>query len=1392
MNYTRTAAGLLSAQYRSVLKKCFLINMGLFALGAFPAQASIDDYKGVEYTGKGTAGIASPVYFKWTQDTDYNIYKLVTTTEAAEADITTKNIDEQTFGDDDFFPGYDPATGELAGVVYGNIRDASANAFIIGQQGDDNLTVDGIWIGGNIDNTQGGEVWPIGSAVSTNIKGLKSVSGKFLGNSIKTGNITVGHVPYYGATYGGAIFNSSVNHYWAIATYTPGADGIIGSISGEFIANGVIMTTPTGQTPAFYIDSSYQYIAFLTEGAFGGAIANQFGTINAINNSVFENNYVISTATSGSKGNIGGAGVYNSASKYIWWRGHGFQPVTSSIGSITANFNENVAHTENGNISGGTILNVANENGTATIGNISGNFNKNSAVALKGNVFGSVIGNILEHPAGTATIDTISGTFKENTADASGMLLGLIYNSRVVSGSKSKNAVIAGIENSTFDKNSGKAAYVYGGVISNFGTITNGIKNAIFTDNTFIASGGGFGAAIYSDQNLTIAADNGNTLFKGNKINDIANAVYMDDTDLTVTAINGGTVTFYDTIDGSLGYKARLTGDADSHINLYNDIKNAYVTADSTNISTADDNIKEYDMYNLVADNTAKWTIDFSVEDEEADSFATDTQTGTAGKVVQIDHFNLIDKAFNEITNKNFKVQILKTQGTTEAANLQLALTARAASELGGEFVVAQEKNTVKDAVTENTNWSRVLRETGTVDTIYGTLVLATTDTLNDSIGLNTRNESADYDESLGDTLMLVNTADLAKRNFNADQATYKVSDGYEDIGVTHAGELNINGQGKNTSILDGNGAALFDLSEAQTTVSLNDVKITNAKIVAKLTADDAVLNLNNVEISGNQNGMENNGTINLNGVNKIADDISGNGITNVNSDWQMESKISGNTVNVNNAKLTVGPDNLTNDVKLHATYGGNLAVGNNLVSLKTVQFDSGSRLTLNVDDLNTFGGIRANAFDITQGSKIDITFGQDVLKGQTEAHIPLLALTDGSDINNNNFEDVFHNNMYKVKRLSNKSGIYMVKAGKTAREISRENGGTQTNQDAAGAWVDGPSQKNPIVQGIANDLARFAQTDGRKFNEELTAVAPSESAVMNFMSETNNRIFYAVDNHLRTKSDDQERKPLYGINIWAVPYYGESEQKDVGKVYGYDSKSYGIIAGIDKQITQHVKLGIGGRYEETDISSKRRDYDVTTSTAFAYGEYKPNEWFINGVVKYDFADWDEKRYAVKRIIKANYRVDVLSANMTGGYEYRKNTWLITPQAGLRWHRINRHGYTDTALQTISGHNTDILSGVAGLRIQNNSEIKGHKIHPSLYAGITYDINSGKDGGVVTLTNGTSYHYEGATMKRFAVEVSPSITYDITDKLSFAVEYTGAFREHYQNHTASVGVNYQF
>ena len=46
MKYSKSAIGLLTAQYRSVLKKCWMINVGLFALMgatfATPAEAQVD------------------------------------------------------------------------------------------------------------------------------------------------------------------------------------------------------------------------------------------------------------------------------------------------------------------------------------------------------------------------------------------------------------------------------------------------------------------------------------------------------------------------------------------------------------------------------------------------------------------------------------------------------------------------------------------------------------------------------------------------------------------------------------------------------------------------------------------------------------------------------------------------------------------------------------------------------------------------------------------------------------------------------------------------------------------------------------------------------------------------------------------------------------------------------------------------------------------------------------------------------------------------------------------------------------------------------------------------------------------------------------------------------
>ena len=48
MKYSKSAIGLLTAQYRSVLKKCLLINLGLFALGAVVATPAMAEYTEID------------------------------------------------------------------------------------------------------------------------------------------------------------------------------------------------------------------------------------------------------------------------------------------------------------------------------------------------------------------------------------------------------------------------------------------------------------------------------------------------------------------------------------------------------------------------------------------------------------------------------------------------------------------------------------------------------------------------------------------------------------------------------------------------------------------------------------------------------------------------------------------------------------------------------------------------------------------------------------------------------------------------------------------------------------------------------------------------------------------------------------------------------------------------------------------------------------------------------------------------------------------------------------------------------------------------------------------------------------------------------------------------
>ena len=155
------------------------------------------------------------------------------------------------------------------------------------------------------------------------------------------------------------------------------------------------------------------------------------------------------------------------------------------------------------------------------------------------------------------------------------------------------------------------------------------IQNSSFYNNYAESeSGEAKGGAIYSSTDITIGANNGESIFSGNKVinNGVeeSNAIYMGNRvegresyqiyaspTLTLSAKNNGLLYFNDKIDGTTSsggvykyveqpdgsieqiwvtenttdyYKVKLTGDGTGTIVLNNDVKNAEITLENTNL----------------------------------------------------------------------------------------------------------------------------------------------------------------------------------------------------------------------------------------------------------------------------------------------------------------------------------------------------------------------------------------------------------------------------------------------------------------------------------------------------------------------------------------------------------------------------------------------------------------------------------------------------------------------------------------------------------------------------------------------------------------------------------------------------------------------------------------
>ena len=400
-----------------------------------------------------------------------------------------------------------------------------------------------------------------------------------------------------------------------------------------------------------------------------------------------------------------------------------------------------------------------------------------------------------------------------------------------------------------------------------------------------------------------------------------------------------------------------------------------------------------------------------------------------------------------------------------------------------------------------------------------------------------------------------------------------------------------------------------------------------------------------------------------------------------------------------------------------------------------------------------------------------------------------------------NNFTNEISNNRYKITSID--GGTYNIKYENSASDVVNDAGGTSSNASTAEAW-DGMKDNTSVsatAQSIASKLNNLSQNDSKAYVEALTAVAPEVAPmVQKTQSETANQVFGAVSTRLTGGSVSTGGEGMSSGDsvferaaMWVQGLFNHSKLDDTSKAYGFDADSSGVAMGAEKYINDDVKVGLGYAYTNTDIDGFMRDTDVDTHTAFVYGEYKPSNWYVNGIMSYGWSDYEESKNVAGVGVKADYDAETFGLQAMTGYDMQVKGFGLTPEIGLRYVHISQDGYTDSADQKVSSSDSDILTGVIGAKVSKTWTLEnGMNIKPEARIAATYDLMNDDVNSVVTLANGSAYAVEGDALDRFGMEFGAGVTAEVNDNVEFALGYEGKFREDYQDHTGLINLKYKF
>ena len=784
---------------------------------------------------------------------------------------------------------------------------------------------------------------------------------------------------------------------------------------------------------------------------------------------------------------------------------------------------------------------------------------------------------------------------------------------------------------------------------------------------------------------------------------------------------------------------------------------------------------------------------------------ATGTTTDRADNKLQGGNGGAIANSFNNthISNTVFEKNEAINGGAVYNQSLYNTNNQAQETDKGGDIKFA---DVTFDGNKASTNGGAIFNDANTNAELSGTVVFSGNEAGNAGGAIFVAGASSSMEIASG-AVFKSNSAKLGGAIYNKGNLGTLDGVTFEDNTAETNGGAILNSNGgtiasitnsifKNNTSTNGGGAAIYNkggkIAEISNTVFEGYIaEKGNGGAIFNGGTTAANITLDNVQFIGNQAANGSGGAISTSGVVDIANATfennsasTGGGAINVDGTVKLsgENTFSGNKVG----------DKL-NDINLNQNNGqakvdvsGTLTLDGGISGEGTTSFADNTKL--NITENTTFG----NDVAITIGENTEL--GLIVDSGEESAEFDTSKLLGGNGFT------LADNALYNA--IVGDDGKVTMEQ-KSADEAAASLGLSGSQAEAVLGAISGGSSDNANFNSFREALNQHLQSadkaqvsNGTGAADLLTADA--NPVIRSVETGIHNMVFSAVSDELNGTSAAMAEGKSSGdafkqVKAWVRALFSHSDHESTSKASGFDTNSDGVAMGIDKQLDNRTKVGLGYAYSSTDISSGIRDTDVDTHTAFVYGQYKPANWYINTVVAYNWSDYSEKKAALGFNANADYDVESWAVQSLYGYELQLNGYDVTPEAGLRYVHIKQDAYKDSADQRVSANDSDILTGVIGAKVSKNFELSnGMNIKPEARIAATYDLFNDDVNSVVTLANGSAYAVEGEALDRFGMEFGVGVTAEVNNNIELSLGYEGKFREDYQDHTGLINAKYKF